>query len=131
MKAYYNSHIEGERVRSKQRAADGEWKTPKHKERIRAYYVKNRERVTAREREARLKRRYGITVKQRDQMFAQYEGKCWLCREGVAEMIDHCHKTGRVRGALCLHCNNGLGFFRDNTGTLLKAIRYLTQGKDG
>lgn len=39
--------------------------------------------------------------------------------------VDHCHTTGRVRGILCRTCNNGLGFFKDNSEILNKAINYL------
>jgi Autographiviridae endonuclease VII len=39
--------------------------------------------------------------------------------------IDHCHKTGKVRGLLCLHCNNGIGYFKDDINRLQSAIDYL------
>ena len=39
--------------------------------------------------------------------------------------IDHCHKTGKIRGLLCYTCNNGLGSFKDNVIFLLNAINYL------
>jgi hypothetical protein len=39
--------------------------------------------------------------------------------------LDHCHKTGRVRGMLCPLCNTSLGGFRDSTTVLQRAIDYL------
>lgn len=39
--------------------------------------------------------------------------------------IDHNHVTGKVRGILCAHCNQGLGHFRDNILFLENAINYL------
>lgn len=43
--------------------------------------------------------------------------------------IDHCHKTGKVRGILCDGCNVGLGSFGDNPKTLKLAIAYLEKHK--
>lgn len=40
--------------------------------------------------------------------------------------IDHCHKTGIVRGLLCQKCNTALGGFRDSIEILNSAIEYLT-----
>lgn len=39
--------------------------------------------------------------------------------------IDHCHKTGSVRGLLCDSCNTGIGKFKDDTSLLANAIKYL------
>lgn len=47
-----------------------------------------------------------------------------------AHAIDHCHETGAVRGALCAHCNQALGMFRDSPELLARAIHYLTRGAD-
>lgn len=39
--------------------------------------------------------------------------------------IDHDHTTGKVRGALCNHCNWGIGQFKDSLVLLQGAISYL------
>lgn len=41
--------------------------------------------------------------------------------------IDHCHETGKVRGVLCASCNLGLGHFKDNTDTMKKGTKYLSE----
>lgn len=55
---------------------------------------------------------------------------CYICEKhkddnGRTLAIDHCHKTGEIRGVLCSLCNTGLGSFRDNVDFLKSAIDYL------
>jgi len=45
--------------------------------------------------------------------------------------LDHCHDTGKTRGALCRLCNHGLGCFRDNIQFLENAISYLQADHSG
>lgn len=54
---------------------------------------------------------------------------CALPITFVTAMMDHSHKTGKVRGWLCRACNVGLGMFRDNPDTLRKAARYLIRNR--
>ena len=42
-----------------------------------------------------------------------------------AEVLDHCHSTGKFRGWLCRSCNQNLGRFRDNAEGLRAALEYL------
>lgn len=39
--------------------------------------------------------------------------------------VDHCHKTGQVRGLLCNRCNVAIGLMYDDIKLLEKAIAYL------
>lgn len=57
--------------------------------------------------------------------------RCACCRKRARRFVlDHCHTTGIVRGAICHRCNNGLGMFGDNTDGLIKAIEYLQNPVD-
>lgn len=75
--------------------------------------------------------RHKITIKQYDEMFKNQNGKCAIChRDGINSQmknlcIDHCHKTGKIRGLLCCTCNTALGKFKDNPEYLLNAVEYL------
>lgn len=53
--------------------------------------------------------------------------ECIICGEAQEKQlaIDHDHKTGHVRGALCSRCNLGLGHFRDDPELLRLAAYYL------
>jgi hypothetical protein len=52
---------------------------------------------------------------------------CPICECDISmfKHIDHSHKTGEVRGALCKLCNMGLGTFRDSPDLLRRAAVYL------
>jgi hypothetical protein len=96
-----------------------------------AYRVANKDKVLETERRSKLKKTYGITPAQYDQMLAEQNAQCAICSAkktgGRTKLffIDHCHNTGRVRGLLCMRCNTGLGLFLDNPKFLLNAISYL------
>lgn len=81
---------------------------------------------------------YRLTEVEYDKMLVEQDGRCAICqqpermldRSGYTRRlsVDHCHKTGKVRGLLCSHCNHALGKFNDDPAILHAAIRYLARG---
>jgi hypothetical protein len=51
--------------------------------------------------------------------------QCVICGAEESLVVDHCHKTNKIRGMLCNHCNRGLGHFKDNPDLLEFARIYL------
>lgn len=84
-------------------------------------------------RKAMLKREYGITPEQFEQAMIEQEGRCKICKDDLLEAaypaIDHDHATNKFRGLLCLHCNTGLGQFKDSIKLLLAAVAYLEDSR--
>ena len=76
-------------------------------------------------RQDRLMRKYGLTEADRDELIAAQGGVCCICLSAPATHVDHCHKTGRVRGVLCFNCNSGLGLLRDDPEAMYRAADYL------
>lgn len=99
-----------------------------NRENARRWYHANKDRARA----ARILRQYGLTIADYDAMLEAQGGGCAIC--GAVEVegdrtsfhhVDHCHASGKVRGVLCRHCNNGLGHFRDDPSLLRAAAKYL------
>ncbi len=66
--------------------------------------------------------RYGITRKR----LAEIRGSpCAICGRTEFIVVDHCHKSGRVRDGLCQRCNSAIGLFGDDPEMLAKAMAYL------
>ena len=85
--------------------------------------------------------KYGICKYKHEYLLIKSNYKCNICnkKEVVIDKrtgklyqlaIDHCHKTGKVRGVLCISCNTALGGFKDDINLLKKAIKYLNMGTD-
>lgn len=75
-------------------------------------------------------KKYGITLEEYNQMFANQGYRCAICGSDDSKSkldfcVDHCHNTGKVRGILCHGCNKGIGYFEDNLNNLESAIKYL------
>jgi hypothetical protein len=82
----------------------------------------------------RLKQRFGLTLEEYNEMFKKQGGRCAICKtdkcsSGHNLSVDHCHKTGNIRGLLCKPCNLVLGNSGDNIKILISAANYLTETK--
>lgn len=75
-----------------------------------------------------LKQHYGVTDEEAARLLTERQtGVCTICGEvrgKVGLVVDHDHKTGKVRGVICGKCNSGLGFFADNSEWLRRAADY-------
>lgn len=69
---------------------------------------------------------HGLSIDQYVALLKSQRGRCAICRVKLDEScVDHCHKTSRVRGILCHHCNKLLGFAKDKVKILQQAVKYL------
>jgi hypothetical protein len=75
-----------------------------------------------------LYQRYGLTKQDWDRLYIAQGGKCAICKKAPVWAVDHCHKTGAVRGLLCGGCNVKLiGLERDQW--MKAALEYLETTK--
>ena len=94
-------------------------------ERMRTHYSSRKKKDDG------LRRKYGITIEQWEEMFKEQGMCCAICkaeepRHGSGSfVVDHCHSELYVRGILCGPCNAMIGLAKDSTETLKAAIAYL------
>ncbi len=85
--------------------------------------------VKSRDRAGHLRRKYGLSLAEYDEMLAAQGGGCFLCeappQPPYSLHVDHDHTTGRLRGLLCFSCNNALGNFGEDPDRLRAAARYV------
>ncbi len=88
-------------------------------------------------------KKFNISLTQYNKMVKEQNGRCLICGREFKDIyrnlkhnhiyytprIDHDHKTGKVRGVLCHHCNIALGSFNENPLILVRAIKYLKENK--
>jgi DNA repair exonuclease SbcCD ATPase subunit len=92
--------------------------------------AKNSDEGRMKQRAARFKRLYGMTLEEYAVMVEAQEFKCAVCgrhhddeRNGL--VVDHDHITGKIRALLCDRCNVGIGNLGDDPDRLIRAAEYL------
>jgi hypothetical protein len=100
---YYLNNIEKFREKEKKYRTD-----PK---RI-AYRIKYRLENKEKSKDYKLKKNYGISIKDYKEMLKKQNYKCSLCNKIKKSLsVDHDHDTGKVRELLCFNCNIKLGHY--------------------
>lgn len=97
------------------------------------YAAENPDTILKTKRTHHISKTYGITYDTWLSIIEDQGYRCKICAvtlDPANWATDHCHTTGEVRGILCLHCNWGLGQFRDDPNRLISAIGYLTSSED-
>ena len=103
----------------------------KMKAAVRSWYDRNTAHVKTKARGYQLKESYGMTEADYRFMLEFQNNSCAICKtitptgKWKVFAVDHCHKTGKVRGLLCNECNRGMGLLKDDAFLLRKAAEYL------
>lgn len=93
----------------------------------------NREGLKEKARGQYIKRTYGLSLEDYNNLLKQQNHKCYICNIDSLDCfheklyVDHCHTTGKVRALLCHNCNAGIGHFKENKMLLQNAIFYLEE----
>jgi len=81
-----------------------------------------------------LKHKFGINEQIYNEMLLKQNNVCAICKKSNSGdkrtknfAVDHCHKTGIIRGLLCAACNKGIGLLEDSPDNLQAAIEYLSK----
>lgn len=97
-------------------------------DRVIAYRKKNRRKSYLQE----AKRKYGLEPEEFHRMMSSQKEQCATCKKDfnwgdkqTKPHIDHCHKSGVIRGILCNKCNTTLGWLSDQPDTLKRMAEYL------
>jgi hypothetical protein len=88
------------------------------------------------DKDRRLRNKYGIGIEHYDALLTKQGGVCAIChepetaidprsKEVVTLAVDHVYGVGTVRGLLCQTCNRALGYLKDSAALLRKAADYI------
>jgi hypothetical protein len=98
---------------------------PKRNARLKRWRKKHPLLAKAADRRGRLRYKYGLTPQDVETMNREQKGKCAICGYAGKLVVDHCHKTGRVRKLLCASCNTFLGRVENNPQILVNMTDYM------
>lgn len=82
--------------------------------------------------ESHLRRTYGLSWETYTEMVIAQDNKCYLCNNPPSDVfdklvVDHCHRTGKVRKLLCRMCNIHLSRIEACPDYFDKVISYLKE----
>lgn len=82
-----------------------------------------------------IKREYGLSLDQYDELLERQKGCCAICGRHQSELnktlaVDHSHRSKRIRGLLCTACNYRLVARHEDGDILRKVADYIEQGTE-
>lgn len=106
------------------------------KETLKRQAAERKEKNPLHHREMHLKRRYGMTLADKERMFSE-QGSCCANRGCLSTYsgtganaqfhVDHDHDSGKIRGVLCAFCNRSLGCINDCIYKLRGLLVYIEE----
>jgi hypothetical protein len=130
-KARYRKDPERVRSRLRERYRTSAEVRAKTREYNRNWAERNPERHKQAQRRSWLKRKYAVTVEWYDAAMEAQDGRCRVCKSKPDHLVvDHCHRTGAVRGLLCHGCNVALGFLEEDPDRAIALAEYILQFRD-
>lgn len=129
-KARYEKSLKGKKRRAEYKARTREKQRAWHKD----FYERHKHEITTRRRryfhDYGLLKRYGMSSAEWEQRAEAQNRRCAICETHETErrlVVDHCHRSNKVRALLCDHCNVGIARFEENPTLFEKASRYVTE----
>lgn len=74
--------------------------------------------------------KFKTTMEEFMALLSSCAGRCDICGIPLSRsnmVIDHNHKTNKVRGLLCRKCNTGIGLLKDSVHVIEAAKKYLEE----
>lgn len=77
---------------------------------------------------------FGLSIEEYEFLKIDQKNLCKICMQPekakingklISLAVDHCHKTGKVRGLLCRDCNIGIALLKESPYVFRRAIKYL------
>jgi hypothetical protein len=124
-------HKEWKHAHAAQLAADARLYRTKHPDKVKEAKLKYHmsEKGRRNDHDRNLQHDYGITLAYKEQMYAEQQGLCALCKKSLPPVIqscyEHSHETGKGRGLVHKQCNNFIGIAERMPGAAENITTYL------
>lgn len=86
-----------------------------------------------RAKDLRLQREFHTNLSEHNKVLAFQDGVCYICKKRLNKKgfplrlaVDHCHKTGLLRGLLCWPCNKAIAILQDDPQRMYNAYEYIS-----
>lgn len=107
----------------------------KARDRTNQYRKNNLERVQQADRQKHLKKKFNIEISEYEALISSQNNLCAICKNPETTSsrgkkinylaVDHCHKTGTIRGLLCFKCNTAIAIMEKDKEIFDRIREYL------